>query len=66
MSIKDLIKKLKQFDPESVVVLSADEEGNSFNKAQDIEGFLFKDGEICKEEELEDGHDWSRAIVLWP
>lgn len=66
MKIKDLIKRLKEFDPDSLVVLSADSEGNSFSEAQDLEPFLFKDGEICKEEELEEDHDWNRSVVIWP
>lgn len=69
MKVKDLIKKLKEFDPDSLVVLSSDSEGNSFSEAQDLGSFLFKDGEICKEEEAEEDFlllDWSRSVVIYP
>lgn len=38
MKIKELIEELKKYDPEAEVVLSADEEGNSFSPLEDIEG----------------------------
>ncbi len=66
MKIKDLIKKLKEFDPESAVVLSSDAEGNSFSEATDIEQYLFdkEEGEI---KEWDDPNDqYQRAIVIWP
>jgi hypothetical protein len=66
MKVKDLLKRLKDYDPDSLVVLSADEEGNAYNKASCIEAYLFKDGEICLEEELEEDHDWVRSVVIWP
>ena len=41
MKIKDLIKKLQQYDLELDVILSSDEEGNTFNTVCEIaSGFV--------------------------
>jgi len=47
MKIKELIEKLSKMDPELLVVLSSDEEGNSYLPARVVDsGMSYKDGEI--------------------
>lgn len=53
MKVKELIEKLQQCNPEDVVILSKDEEGN---------GFYVLD----KVEDVYDGEDGQKAVVLWP
>ena len=37
MKIKDLIKELKELDPERIIVMSKDSEGNNFSPLSEIE-----------------------------
>lgn len=47
MKVKDLIKKLQKIDPDKIVVLSSDSEGNSFSTVGFIDANLrYKDGEV--------------------
>lgn len=68
MKVKDLIKELKYLDPETVIVLSSDAEGNSYSECQVFEEYLWngEEGEIHNFDEVEDDHEYSRAVVLWP
>jgi len=71
MKIKDLIEKLKEFDPDSLVVLSSDEEGNSYSKASgDIGSYCFNQhsGEIFRDDEIDqdDADILERCVVIWP
>ena len=79
MKVKELIEKLKKADPEAMVVMSYDSEGNGYNKLRDVEtdnqaychgeiGFKKLTPELEKRgygegDLLEDGED---AVVLWP
>lgn len=80
MKVKDLIKLLSEQDPESVVVMSRDPEGNGFRELYDLETnakWHAKDKETSvrvltpklircgfSEEDLRDGG--VPAIVLYP
>ena len=46
MKIKDVIKRLQQFDPGLEIYFSIDEEGNVYHVDADIEETEFEDGEI--------------------
>lgn len=77
MKIKELMEILSKMDPERLVVLSRDEEGNGFSVLQDAEEMHYKDGEVGYGRltpELRDagyGPDdimrgGKKAVVLWP
>jgi hypothetical protein len=80
MKVKDLIKELSKLDPEWVVVLSSDEEGNSFSELSDLEtNAVFADREIhlreltkdlekqgFSDEDVYDGNNGKNAVVLYP
>ena len=76
MTVKELIKKLQKEDPNRIVVLSIDEEGNGFKELADVQTASYQDGETGLEKltpELkkqgyseEDLLDGTPAIVLWP
>ncbi|KKK62240.1 hypothetical protein LCGC14_3006330 [marine sediment metagenome] len=77
MTVAELIKRLQEMEPESLVVMATDEEGNGFAPLGEIELGAYEDGEI-KLAELTDelrkqGYgeedvsvDGVRAVVLWP
>jgi hypothetical protein len=70
MKVKKLIELLKSVDPERIVVLSRDSEGNGYNEVSGYAEMLFSDGEVFKDvEELNEfGSDGKvkEAFVLWP
>jgi hypothetical protein len=74
MKVKDLIAALQIHDPESLVVLSSDEEGNSFSKASGFidNGYYFAeiyDSIITRSEIKEDGTDvqiLKNGLRIWP
>jgi len=78
MTVKDLIEKLEKQDPEAVIVLSNDEEGNGFSALASIdEGSYDEDtGEYgpakLSDEDREAGLSdedivrGKKAICLWP
>lgn len=82
MKVKDLIEVLKGVDPERVVVLSCDEEGNRYNVLSDYDTeslFVLDWHEIYPEkiteemkadgwdnDDLYSGDDGVKAVVLWP
>lgn len=77
MKVKELINLLQQEDPERLVVLSIDEEGNGFSPLHQIEPSMYHDGEIGLEklttELLLQGFsdedvmtDGEKVVVLWP
>jgi hypothetical protein len=77
MTVKELIERLQKEDPNRIVVLSIDPEGNGYNELRDIATSAYSDGEIGieeltpelqkegyrEEDVMEDGH---KAVVLWP
>lgn len=78
MKIKDLIEQLQKLDPELLVVLSKDEEGNGYSELAYIEpNSRFSEGEVSPNiltEEL-DEEGWSEedflddgipCVILWP
>jgi hypothetical protein len=46
MKVKKLIKALKKLDPEAVVVMSIDPEGNGYRPLYAAEDCRYEDGEI--------------------
>lgn len=69
MKTKELIEILEQLDPETVVVLSFDPEGNSFSECQDAQRFFWdkENSEIYSFGDIDEiNDDLKDAIVLWP
>lgn len=77
MKVKELIEELKTCDPESIVVLSIDEEGNGYNLLYQVDdSHNYSDGEIGLREitkvdekqgySEEDILEGEKAVVLWP
>lgn len=80
MRVSELIEKLQQCDPDDVVVLSCDEEGNRFTSIRNIEisGKALFDKSAAEVYEIEDMTAYADAysdvnestcepcVVLWP
>lgn len=77
MKVRELIALLQQEDPERLVVLAVDEEGNGFSLVHQVSPAMYSEGETGLEAltpELEDqGYsdedvmkDGEKAVVLWP
>jgi hypothetical protein len=71
MKVKDLIEKLKEFDQDSLVVLSSDAEGNSYSKVSgDIEPYYFNEHseEIFTDDDLsqDEADTLKKCVVIWP
>lgn len=77
MTVRELIERLKQEDPDRVVVLSQDAEGNGFDTLHTVEAMAYSDGEvgyqILTPEMKKQGYteedlmpDGTPALVLWP
>lgn len=82
MNVKTLIQRLSDVDPESDVLLSSDEEGNSFLELHFVDSglvYTFEDGDIrygvsdLTAENIEAGfapedviEDGVPCVILWP
>ena len=80
MKVSELIELLKKYDQDSEVIMSCDEEGNGFSPLSDISNQIYVpdstysgdiyqtelDDDIEEEEDIYDGDDGVKAIVLWP
>jgi hypothetical protein len=77
MNVKQLIKRIEKLDPDMLVVMSTDSEGNGFDTLSSIETHSYKDGEIglleLTPELKERGYTdedllvgGKPAVVLWP
>lgn len=74
VTVRELIEGLQSVDPELVVVLSSDAEGNNFRKmdeAMSIGLFNPDEGIFLSPEDLEDEDsyiedDAKQVVVLWP
>ena len=77
MTVKQLIEKLQSVEPDRLVVVSRDEEGNGFSKLWEIETCAYAEGEIGLEslttEDVQRGYTaedvmthGEKAVVLWP
>ncbi len=77
MKVRELIELLQRQDPERIVILAIDEEGNGFSPVHQVEPAMYLDGETGLEAltpELEDqGYSdedvmqgGEKAVVLWP
>lgn len=81
MKVKELIARLNELDPEDIVVMSKDSEGNSYSPLADIDSCVYAaettwNGEIGLRE-LTDTHreqgyteddlvEGENAVCLWP
>lgn len=76
MKVKELIETLSKLDPETLVVLQKDSEGNGYSPAAGMEEAVYfacnkwcgecphpEDLKDMDEEELSKGQ---KAVVLWP
>lgn len=67
MKIKDLLKKLAEYDSECEVILSKDAEGNSYSPLEDIEAAQYESettwSGYCLGVEEGESHN---AVSLWP
>jgi len=81
MRVKDLIEALSKLDPELLVVLAQDEEGNGYDKLGDIDdNFVFNDDHEARlhhltpeleehgwtESDVDNGPEFIRCVVLGP
>lgn len=76
MKVKNLIEHLLKQDPERIVILSVDSEGNSFAELNDIQPMQY-DGEKIGFSEINDGLramgfdeddivKGEKALIFWP
>lgn len=65
MKVKELIEKLKQYDPDDIVILSQDEEGNGFETLTLLQKMVWVP-QSRSVEDIYDGEDGQKAVVLWP
>ena len=66
MKVSELIKKLKQEDPDSEVVLASDEEGNSFAPLSVVDCAIYDPEEQQVYDPDEKDINGKVAVVLWP
>jgi len=79
MKVKELIERLKEFDPECEVIMSRDPEGSVYSPLDDIEDYIYFDRDIYLEEltpelieegygeeDLAPSEDAKLAVVFWP
>lgn len=76
MKVRELIEKLQTQDPEDVVLLSADPEGNSFGTVHDVEAGTFSGPdevgirelthELAKQGYSEEDVKEAPCVILWP
>ena len=68
MTVKELIEELQEYDPDTVVVLSRDPEGNGYSPSQSLAAGLYSDGEYYANlKEYGFKHEEPQACVsIWP
>lgn len=66
MKVKDLIDFLKDQDPEAVIVLSSDAEGNSYSELNDAVEYYWDENSQDITGEFEEDSCLQKAIVFWP
>jgi hypothetical protein len=73
MKVVELKKILETLSPDAEVIISTDAEGNRFSRLANAEACWTErkpdavyDTEIVMDDELNEGDDLLRAIVLWP
>lgn len=70
MTVRELIKQLEESDPESIVVLSKDAEGNRFSPLYKLtpERYVSENSYSgwIEYEDADSGPDDVHAVVLWP
>jgi hypothetical protein len=77
MTVRQLVEILMKDDPDRIVILSRDQEGNGFSPLRSFEACKYNDGEVGLEEltpELEAAgysdedvmHGGKKALCLWP
>lgn len=75
MTVKELIKQLSECNPDDLVILSSDGEGNDYSPLSDISLGRYQKNTKWSGEFLQDGDSWSgweddenisRAVALYP
>ena len=66
MKVKELIKRLKQENPESEIVLAADEEGNYFTPLSVVECAIYDPEEHEVYDPDAQDINGENAVILWP
>lgn len=73
MNVRQLIAELSNFDPNALVIMSSDSEGNHFNPVYEIGDSKYApydewSGEVIHpdDEDEYDPSDITDAVVLWP
>lgn len=63
MKVKDLIDRLKKFNPDTEVIMANDHEGQWVEEIDDIRTGFYDEDEGFSEEDTAPG---DRAVCLWP
>jgi len=68
MKVKDLVKKLQKEDPDLLVVVARDEEGNGFSPLHEftLEKYVADSKYSGEIGDAGDGQKGCKAVVLWP
>jgi hypothetical protein len=76
LTVGELMTELAKYEPDTIIVLSRDPEGNGYSPAYNCEGMNYEDGEVGYGELTEDlkdagyGEEDIRsgvpALVIWP
>ena len=72
MTVGTLIEELQELDPNSIIVMSSDAEGNSYSPLAGLDAtYLYVpdctwSGEIKNEEDAEDYPFAVPCVVIWP
>ena len=79
MKVKELIEQLKKLDPDRIVIMSRDSEGNTFCPIDELSTSAYRAEyrdiglEKLTPEDIKNGHneesvmtDGEKAVVLWP
>jgi hypothetical protein len=79
MKVSELIEYLQQLDPDRIVVMARDSEGNGFNEMNHLYTCTYGDGgtfiealtpeleeQGYSEEDVYQGDDGQPAVSLWP
>lgn len=68
MTVRELISQLEEYDPDMIVFMSSDPEGNSYN-ALAVVDWAYRDSDdhpLHREDWPEDTSDLSQGVFLWP
>ncbi len=71
MTVKQLIKRLSTLEPNALVILQCDSEGNGYSPLVDAEACTYRpdstwSGQTVDGEDYEPEPNDCKAVVLWP